>query len=358
MNVNEEAIQKALDRDNDAADAAPGERLAGDESLGFNGLVRTLRVRPTANSQVSHLTMNQLRELAEARKAQGEAFELPLHVAVCPVCLEAYEVMLDGEAKVSPATKSRFETIFQSRLALDFRQNPFTVFRRRRWSQIASVAAVLLVAVGVVWAFTNLITPSSTATIATGVLTTEDGTVIPVGTIIPAGKVVVAKEAVETKFADGSDLHIQEHSRFSVVKNFQGNTTVDLASGSVDAHVAKQASGNHFYVHTALGQVTVVGTRFSVTCVNDSTVVYPKGVSAPATPASPTTPAPAAVASSSTPNITLSPDQSRVTRVKVAVTEGLVKVSNSFETVAVAAGQNATLDENASHVKVEGDAVN
>ena len=350
MNLEDDGkIERALDRDNESPDSTPGESLQADESLGYSKVVRSLRSRSIgAHKQVSHLSLSQLRAYAADRKAQAGEWEMPEHLAACPVCLDAYEVMLEGEMVPTPRAKSRFETIFASRLALDFRENPFTVFRRRSWHRVASLAAVLLVAVGVVWMATNLITPSTTATVTQGALATVDGQAIPVGSVIPAGKTVLANQAVQTTFADGSAVEIQEHSRFSVVKSYQGSTTLDLASGSVEAHVAKQSPGNHFFVNTALGKVIVVGTRFSVTCSNDSVRVYPNGVK----------PDKSAVATDGASAAASTADEGRVTAVTVRVTEGVINVQNNFETVRVGAGQAAFLRENQSHIEVVGDAAN
>jgi len=94
--------------------------------------------------------------------------------------------------------------------------------------------------------------------------------------------------------------------------------------------VAKQKAGQQFVVRTALGDVVVVGTRFSVTCRPEDVVVYES--------------APGATATQTRKDV--------VQAMRVTVFEGVVRVKRAGEQANVTANHTAVIRGNEPGIDV------
>ncbi len=253
-----------------------------------------------------HLSMGEIGALARRRRA-GEEVELPEHVAMCPVCLEMYEVVLEGVPEVSAGAMERFVAIHDRPKG-----------RIGPWVRVAA-AAVVVMGIGLWWALG--MGKGTTSSVASGgTLVMDSGVKVASGESLPGGTELTAQEEARASFEDGSGIKIQQGTRLAIEESNLGSKTVVLTQGRVEASVAKQTWGRKFEVSTPLGPVTVVGTKFSVTCGKEPVVVY-EGDDKKAG------------------------ENREITVVTVRVTEGVVRVSNKSEEVHVRAGQVAVMRE-------------
>jgi transmembrane sensor len=72
-------------------------------------------------------------------------------------------------------------------------------------------------------------------------------------------------------FLDGSLVRVGRHTSFSFRCDRRGDTRLRLESGRVEAFVTRQKD-REFIVSTAVGEVQVVGTRFTVATMDDESV--------------------------------------------------------------------------------------
>ncbi len=271
--------------------------------------------RPGAGLEGGHLSLVELEGLA-ARRRGGEEVELPGHLGVCPVCLELYEVMVEGVPAVSEGAMGRFEGIYEG--------EEVVVRGRIGWRRWVGVAAALIVCAGLVGVYVPMGRGTSVAEV--GGLVREGGAEVAAGAAIPVREVLVATGDTKAGFADGSGVVIQKGTRLAIEESNLGSKTVVLSEGRVEASVAKQTWGRRFEVSTPLGPVTVVGTKFSVSCGKEKVVVYGNEGKAGM--------------------------ESEITVVTVRVTEGVVRVSNKSEEVRVGAGEVAVMREREPRIEV------
>ena len=155
---------------------------------------------------------------------------------------------------------------------------------------------------------------------------------LPRGAAIPGGVTVTAIEPTSASLGDGSKVELTNHAQVRFGESFGGGNTLGLTAGELVASVAKQVNGREFVVQTPLGQVTVVGTRFSVTCEAEDVVVYQSAAGQVAT----------------------QPRADVVHAVRVSVFEGIVRVSRRHDQVRLTADQSAILREGEPGIEVVG----
>ena len=220
------------------------------------------RAKSARTVRTPHLSLTDLQAAVEARQSWGEYWEMPPHLAECGDCLEAFQILLDGAPAADPASLARFERLHSdTRAQRRFRLLPSPAMSRL----LTRIAACVAAAVTVIWLLVVFTAPPSVK-VQTGTLVLNDsGRELRTDAAIPASASVRAVDNVEALFADGSRVVVRPESRFSLnVKRFSGET-VTLFEGEVSCAVAKQKSGRTFRVLTPAGEVTVVGTEFSVT---------------------------------------------------------------------------------------------
>jgi hypothetical protein len=266
-----------------------------------------------------HYTLDELRGLVRQRTLgqfpgtpENPDGDMPEHLAVCSLCLDAYEVLLTGVPAVDPHSLSRFGEIGDP----DFGQPRHYRFRRAaRWAGLA-IAAML--AISTVLGVQHYL-DSTSAKLHTGRLVYErNGRVVDAGDGIPRRDMLIAREDTQTRFKDGSVLDIAKDTRF-LLNESHGDTTVELTRGAITASVTKRHRGKLFRIDTPLGRVTVVGTKFRVDAIDENVTRYQAGGA--------------------------QPSREAVTSVRVEVFEGKVEVTNRYNRVKIEPGQIATLRE-------------
>lgn len=275
----------------------------------------------------AHFEFEELSRFAEDRRARGEKWEMPAHLSRCPLCLEAFQVILQGVPDAPPRVIERFVNIRNEPPATAPNLVPLPS-RRKALLKIAAAVAILLVGVWMV----NQFGGRSSAQVSEGVVTLQNGRTLPSGETIPARTTITAVEPVQTGFADGSKVELAKHTRARFHETLAGSTTVALTAGEVVATVAKQERGKSFVVKTPLGVVTVVGTKFRVACHEEDVVVYQSTAGQPDTQRRKDT----------------------IRAVRVTVFEGIVQVKRRSEMVLLHANQEAVLRANEPGIEVVG----
>jgi len=274
-------------------------------------LANTLPAVSRADEQ--HYELDELTRLAEARRTQGKAWEMPEHLSRCGLCLEAFQAILEGVAAVSADALKRFVGLGKT----GEREEKIVVFPWPMAWRIAAVAAVLFVA----FMFVTRTTP---ARVSGGAVALQDGKRLPQGATIPSDVTVIATEDMSASLADGSKIELAKDTQVSF-----GSASVTLTTGKLVASVTKQTAGKRFTVKTSLGDVVVVGTQFSVTSAPEDVVVYES---------------------------TAGQTQQRtavVQAVRVSVFEGIVRVKRHSEQMNVSANQTAVLRENEPGIELK-----
>ena len=276
----------------------------------------------------SHFEFEDLSRLAEARREQGEAWEIPEHLSRCPLCLEAFQIILEDVPAPSARAIERFVKIGEKSAASSPKIMPFP----SRGKTLLKIAASIAALFGALWTFNHVVGRTS-AHVSEGTVALQSGKVLPRGASIPGGVTVTATEHTSASLDDGSKLDLGKDTKVSFHKSFGGDTTIGLTDGAVVASVTKQKSGNEFVVRTPLGEVVVVGTRFSVTCQAEDVVVY-----------------------QSVPGQAEVKQHKDVVRaMRVTVFEGIVRVRRHSEQVLVTANQIAVLRESEPGIEVSGE---
>lgn len=346
-------LEQLLARLNESAPNQPDASAAATpddaEDIAIIGeLAHTLAAR--AAKDASHLNLEQITELVRDRRTKGPDWLMPDHLAGCPLCLEAFETVLAGWFEPQPATLARYGNVFPPKAVeiagrIEGAASKADRSADRRAMLITTgriAAAIALVAVLVVgWnEFTTRSVATTSALLLEGGLVLDDGTVtveqattpgrkniatlqsIAVGQPIPSGQRAIAVERTKLTFRDGSTLDIDKRSRVAIEEPVAGQVTVRLDAGGVTAAVTKRESGQTFGVITPMGQVTVVGTRFKVTCNGEDVRVFNN------------TPEQAATAAAT---------EAVIEAVSVEVYEGTVRVHNQHNDVSVTTGQTAVI---------------
>ncbi|HBC88118.1 MAG TPA: hypothetical protein DCZ94_14300 [Lentisphaeria bacterium] len=204
----------------------------------------------------SHFSILELHELAEARKSWGEFWEMPKHLASCPVCLDCFETLLKGDTKVDEAVLVEMRKIHPLRMfSLTLRK-----FEPFKLAKLA--AAVAIFAVAGWYAISYFSVPS--VKILDGTLLMSDGRQMSSGSTVPDESELTAAQPTNAVFNDGSKILISKDSMISLLPSHFSNKTIQLSDGNIVCEITRQKSGRSFKVLTPAGEITVVGTKFSV----------------------------------------------------------------------------------------------
>jgi ferric-dicitrate binding protein FerR (iron transport regulator) len=306
--------------------------------------LRSLAVslRQSAPATGAHLTPLELLAAARGQQAaldESAEWQPSEHLASCLLCFEAFEAILAESPAVSPATLDRYSEVFAS--ADDLRDvlgairpdtRPDRASRFRRLGLGLGIAAVLVM--GVMLAMRFYHGPTS-AHNAVGLMVFDDGQAVPHDEPIPARKMMQAQESAQAFFSDGSRIEIAKDARLSIEESLAGDTTVNLARGTITARVAKQKPDHRFAVTTPLGEVIVVGTRFSVESHAEPVLIYQNDDGLPADrPVR---------------------REEKITAVTVKVFEGVVLVRNQHKQEArIPAGGTAVIRDGRAVIDVSG----
>ena len=272
-----------------------------------------------------HCDLETISQMADARRAQGESWELPPHLAQCPTCLELFQVVLEGVPQPSRRFLRRLRKI-----PGEVDREPQVVWWASRWMMSAKIAAAIALLLGGLW-LAQPVWRARALRVSEGQVALSNGKTLTRGGGIPEGVVIQVREFARAGFRDGSQLDLAPGSHFSFHKSGNGSTTVRLIDGAVTAAVARQVAGQEFIVLTHLGEVVVVGTRFKVTCSGGDSTGLGSG-------------------NGSIPN------HDRTVRVvHIKVMEGHVRVRNQHEEIALEPNQVAVLRENQPHIELLAD---
>lgn len=259
-----------------------------------------------------HWSLEEIRRCVSVRKEQGEHWEMPPHLAECPLCLEVFDVILSGEDQVPKAVIRRLIHHVHPPLQGSF------------WRSLILKAALFLCLLGSVFFWITWQQSQKPMLIAEGsVLFADTSRPVPVDVRIPPNRVLISTSQVLVRRADGSDLFIAPHSQFELPAN-AADATVVLKEGEIDFAVTHQSRMRRFRVRTPLGEIIVVGTKFRVTSRCEQVTIF-KNESKAEIP---------------------SGETNRVATVRIHVTEGKVLVRNRYQEAAVPAGTTALLREN------------
>lgn len=269
----------------------------------------------------THYTLEELRELVRQRMLEHEQWEMPEHLAACPLCLEAYEVVLTGVPAVASASLERFGREGNPDWGRTLGKRRFLDLGRTAWLGIAALLA-LVAALGLQFYGD----PSSAQVHAGGLALESNSKRLEAGKSIPRREILVAREDTQTRFDDGSALDVAKDTRF-LINESHGDTIIELKQGTLTANVTKQAKDRHFEISTDLGDVIVVGTRFRVIASNESVIVFRNSSGA----------------GSATQPATPRGSNEAITAVRVDVSEGRVRVKNRYDAIVIGAGESAIL---------------
>lgn len=256
-----------------------------------------------------HFALSELRQHAADRRAAGAAWTMPDHLSACPLCLDLYAALLE-EARAPAAP--------QGTRVLSIRS-------------ITRIAAAAALAIGLVAALRTGLSGRVPPRVERGELVSSDGRPLAPGAAAARGQRWIAKEPSAVRLGDGSLVEAAAGTALSVERTLTGSTVVNLTDGEITLSVARQAAGRPFSVRTELGEITVVGTRFSVRFGQERLRVYEADGS----------------------QVRARDDRARV--VQVAVSEGSVRVRNRHRhEVLLAPGQTATLRDQEPEIVVGG----
>ena len=311
-----------------------GDGLSADgSSPGSSAITRAVAEIRSAASALArdsedekHLTLEELQDHVDNRRELGHRWQMPEHLARCGLCLEAFELLLAGVPRLSAASFERFVALKDA----PSDEKPVVKLpahlptRFWRYSKLLAAATVLLAAA--LWVLGRdepVHVRSGTVATTTGEPSTPDRS-------LPEGKHLVAEKGAEATFADGSKMLLAAGSKFVLRARSAWRTTVELEDGTADFSVAKQPAYRQFRVHTGLGDVIVVGTRFRVMTGRQEVDVF-RNTHAAGVP----------VASRENRQIMV-----------VTVEEGRVRVKNAHEEITLTAGQKATVREDQPKIDI------
>ncbi len=258
----------------------------------------------------NHLTVESLRRCVSDRRKRGDRWEMPDHLSECPLCLAAYEVILNAEDQISPAVVRRIRR--SAGIA------PSIGWSSGFWLKAAVYA--LMVGVAILWMAQRH--RPLVARMETGVVVMDSGPSAPaIAAGIPVRGLLRSQTVSRLRLSDGSEIRVQPGSRFEF--SATADAAVSLVEGEIEFEVAPQKWGRRFTVKTPLGDILVVGTRFRVTCRQESVTVFQN---------SPAGAIPEGM------------DQ-RMWAALIRVEEGRVQVRNAHESVLLGAGETAILRE-------------
>ncbi len=268
-----------------------------------------------------HLSLAELRSLVQCRRQAQDAWELPEHLAACPLCLDLFSALESEERPLSSPARSRYQRLFAP---------PIQSTERRRirvlwlYPLTAIAASLLIMATGIYLLASGTGRMPGKILDGSGNLAAGGGAVLSAGAGVPVRQEIVTETGMNLALADGSRITVAPQSRFRLVTPWIGKSTLYLSRGDVNLSVTKQKLGRTLSVRTPLGEVFVVGTRFRVKTIADDALVYQQTAG----------------------QGTIRSYRENVQSVVVSVTEGVVKVRNAHDEVWVRAGYSAVLRGN------------
>lgn len=141
--------------------------------------------------------------------------------------------------------------------------------RRRNGYWSLAVAALLLVALGILALYPQLQRPAPLAELVEAAGASADGRLVSSGERLSAGAELRLAGVARLRFPGlGAELRLEPGSALVLAED-----GLHLDAGRVEAAVERQAPGCRFRISTAQAQVTVVGTRFAVAAAPDRTRV-------------------------------------------------------------------------------------
>jgi len=283
-------------------------------------------LRPADADETQHFAIEEMGELVRQRQSQGSDWRMPEHLASCPPCLEVFGVLLGGTPGVSAQAAERYHAMFRTAGAPAVAG---AIRPRRLWSVVAGVAAAVLVIA--VWVGHKRAYRPVPAVVSTGALVIADWPNVASGSVsVPRGQSLMTPQPATVVLKDGSQFQTDSGTEFVIRPSLAEGIKVHLRRGTLVASVTKQPDGRHFIVHTALGEVQVVGTQFSVRYADEPVTIYRSEQEGTST--------------------SVQRYEDRIKTVIVAVTEGVVLVRNRHEQARVSAGRRATLRQDQTHI--------
>jgi len=271
-----------------------------------------------------------LRAHVAARQRLGADWDMPQHLAECPVCLSAFEVLMEQPAAPSAAARARFVSLFG-----DGTRRRVLWFKKPATGWLMKAALFALIAGGAAWLFTN----ANPRVDPPGKLVQGRAMRVEKQSVPASADAIVYSTWVETsapaivRLRDGTSLEIDAATRYSIATDQAGGTVVTIASGRITFDVVPQPPLGSFKVRTSMGGVDVVGTRFSVDCRPEAVTAFEN------------------IGGGQIPQAR----QVEITSVVVIVSSGTVRVFNKQEEVMLKAGHTATLRNNTPFIEEMGD---
>ncbi len=204
----------------------------------------------------SHYSLPELRELSVARKSWGEFWEMPEHLASCPVCLDCFEALLKEDAKVDEAL------LEQMRKLHPLRRFNLTILKLEPYRLMKVAAAIAILAIAGWYSIGYF--SSTSVKILDGSLLMSDGRQMSSGSTLPDESELTAAQPTSAVFADGSSIFISKDSLISLLPTRFSNKSIQLSEGKILCEISKQKANSNFKVLTPAGEIIVVGTKFSV----------------------------------------------------------------------------------------------
>lgn len=263
----------------------------------------------------NHFSIADLRLLADERRGCAGEWDLPVHLAGCPICLDAFQALLEGEPQASPELLHRCEMLFAPAVAMPKRA-PRTM---HMWVLKLAASFMILASTAV---FLRWYVGGMPVLVKGNALVDGSDAVIAQGKNLFKDKHFTAGKDTTLKFSDGSTVALRSNTRFACTKSVLGSETVNLTQGSASFVIKRRKPAQSFKVTTPIADITVIGTRFSVTEFMDDVRVFET--------------------ISSAVSVHRSYD-ARVARVTVKVEEGAVAVHNRSQSIRVPAGQTAVI---------------
>jgi hypothetical protein len=260
-----------------------------------------------------HFSLDEIKGCVADRQLQGERWEMPSHLAECPLCLEVFDVVLSGADQVPNRVIRRL-----------LQQVRPPRKRDHFWGAFLLKAALFLFLIGAVFFWMNRHSGPKSMLVVEGSLSFADTTSpVPVDIKLPPNRLLTSVLPVRVRCDDGSDLAIASHTQFELPAN-AADAAITLKEGEIDFSIVHQPGLRRFRVRTPLGEIIVVGTQFRVTSRYEQVTLF-RNDSTAAVPAGETT---------------------RLATVRIHVSEGKVLVRNRYQEAAVPAGTTALLREN------------
>lgn len=318
---------KSISQSIPAPGAAPSDLDALNRlsDAGVEHEVEALRRNPAFMSLIGqilrddlrHLSLEELQALVQSRRQTPDTWELPAHLAACPLCLELFEALQSAEG-LSDAARSRYQRLFapliqsaKQRTARSFWLHPLP----------ALAAGLLIMATGIYMLAFGIGRMPGNILDGSGNLASAGGAALSAGATLPARQEIVTETGMNLAMADGSRVAVAPQSHFRLQTSWIGASILYLDRGEVNMAVTKQTMGRTLSVQTPLGEAIVVGTKFQVKTIDNDALVYKQ----------------------TSGSGVIRSYRERIQSVVVSVTEGIVKVRNAHDEVKVVAGYSAVL---------------